>query len=218
MSGLHPSIRDYGDQAVLLEWAVSGYDETVSSEIHSLAARLRQSKDFIEVMPGYDSLVVSFDCANLTAAAAERRIKNALVEAARDDRVIVDRMIEIPVHYGGVNGPDLDAMADQIGMSADELVSRHSERDYRVCMMGFIPGFAFLSDVDPALQHPRHDTPRAAVPAGSVGIANWQTGIYGLDSPGGWQIIGRTDLTLFDASRKTPFLLEAGDRIRFVPK
>ena len=84
--------------------------------------------------------------------------------------------------------------------------------------MGFIPGFTFLSEVDPVLHHPRHATPRAMVPAGSVGIANWQTGIYGLESPGGWQIIGRTDLAMFDPNRDEPFLVTAGDRIRFVPQ
>ena len=109
------------------------------------------------------------------------------------------------------------AIKKSSGLSQSEIIDLHSAREYRVCMMGFIPGFCFLSEVPTSLQHPRHSTPRANVPAGSVGIAGWQTGIYGLDSPGGWQIIGRTPLKLFDTSREDLFLMEAGDRIKFIP-
>lgn len=218
MSDLHPNIRPYGDHAVLVEWETQGFDAEVSDKVHALAARLRKKQAFIEVMPGYDSLVASFDGADMTAASAARRVKDAVVREARTETEIDGRLVEIPVSYGGADGPDLSAMADRIGKTPEEVIALHTGRDYRVCMMGFIPGFAFLSDVDSVLQHPRHATPRAVVPAGSVGIANWQTGIYGLESPGGWQIIGRTDLAMFDAARNTPFLVEAGDRIRFVPQ
>lgn len=215
---MSPTVRPYGDHAVLVEWSVAGFDAGVSDQVHALAARLRKHGRFTEVMPGYDSVVASFDSARMSVGAAKRRIETILVEEARQDSSVEGKRIDIPVHYGGSDGPDLYAMADRIGKSPEEVIALHSGRDYRVCMMGFIPGFAFLSEVDPILQHPRHATPRAVVPAGSVGIANWQTGIYGLESPGGWQIIGRTDLTMFDATRKKPFLVEAGDRIRFVPQ
>lgn len=213
-----PSIENYGDNAVLVKWAVSGFDAGVSEAVHALAAQLRQRNDFIEVMPGYDSLVASFDGAKMTVGAAKLRIENAIVKPGGAQLGSEGRLIDIPVIYGGEAGPDLDALAKAVGLSPKEVIDRHSKRTYRVCMMGFIPGFAFLSEVDPTLQHPRHETPRSVVPAGSVGIANWQTGIYGLESPGGWQIIGRTELTMFDATRDEPFLVEAGDRIRFVPK
>jgi KipI family sensor histidine kinase inhibitor len=172
-------------------------------------------------MPGYDSVVASFDAAVMSLGTAKDHVSEAFAATLSQSASAgsdASRLIEIPVAYGGADGPDLYAMADRIGRSPEEVIALHSDREYRVCMMGFIPGFAFLSEVDPILQHPRHATPRLQVPAGSVGIANWQTGIYGLESPGGWQIIGRTDLDMFDALRESPFLVEAGDRIRFVPK
>ena len=215
---LQPTVRQYGDHAVLVEWDVAGFDPAVSDQVHALAARLRKSKTFIEVMPGYDSLVVSFDAAKLSVSAAVLKVENALMREARSEIPAQGRLVDIPVSYGGADGQDIYAMADRIGTTPEKVISLHSGREYRVCMMGFIPGFAFLSEVDPILQHPRHATPRAIVPAGSVGIANWQTGIYGLESPGGWQIIGRTELDMFDANRRKPFLVEAGDRIRFVSK
>ena len=107
---------------------------------------------------------------------------------------------------------------DSAKLSIDEVIAQHSAQTYRVCMMGFIPGFTFLSPAPKALHHSRLATPRAKVAAGSVGIANWQTGIYGLESPGGWQIIGRTPLSIFDAKRGPAFLLNAGDRVRFIPQ
>jgi len=127
-------------------------------------------------------------------------------------------VIDIPVHYGGKNGPDMETICDTAKLSVDEVITQHSAQTYRVCMMGFIPGFTFLSPAPKALHHPRLTTPRAKVPSGSIGIANWQTGIYGLESPGGWQIIGRTPLSIFDARRETPFLINAGDRVRFIPQ
>ena len=213
MSG--PRVLNYGDNAVLVHWEVDGFDAAVSDRIHALAADLRARGAFTEVMPGYDSLVASFDAATLPLDRARVRVENALKRAVESDAV-AGRLVDIPVHYGSEHGPDLDALADAKGLTPADVIERHAAREYRVCMMGFIPGFAFLSEMDAALQHPRHATPRAHVPAGSVGIANWQTGIYGLDSPGGWQIIGRTDAVMFDAARDKPFLVEAGDRIRFV--
>lgn len=218
MTAITPTIRHYGDNAVLVEWATTGFNAAVSDQVHALAAQLRKTPIFTEVMPGYDSLVVSFDAAALTLDAVKQQVKTALQQDMDINAASNSRLVEIPVNYGGADGPDLEAMAERIGKTPQEVIALHSDREYRVCMMGFIPGFAFLSEVDPVLQHPRHATPRAVVPAGSVGIANWQTGIYGLDSPGGWQIIGRTDLAMFDATRDVPFLVEAGDRIRFVPQ
>jgi KipI family sensor histidine kinase inhibitor len=218
MSAGVPSLRNYGDNAVLVEWATSGFDADVSDQVHALAAKLRKTPFLTEVMPGYDSLVVSFDAAAQTIAAVTQHVEHALQSGAALDAATQSRLVDIPVTYGGEAGPDLAALAETIGKTPAEVIALHSEPEYRVCMMGFIPGFAFLSAVNPLLQHPRHATPRAHVPAGSVGIANWQTGIYGLDSPGGWQIIGRTSVTMFDAARDDPFYVEAGDRIRFVPQ
>lgn len=218
MTATAPLIRHYGDNAVLVEWDTVGFNASVSDQVHALAAQLRKTPIYAEVMPGYDSLVVSFDAAALSVDTVTQQVKIALQADPDMNAASESRLVDIPVNYGGSDGPDLEAMAERIGKTPQEIIALHSDREYRVCMMGFIPGFAFLSEVDPVLQHPRHATPRAVVPAGSVGIANWQTGIYGLDSPGGWQIIGRTDLAMFDAKRDAPFLVEAGDRIRFVPQ
>ncbi len=120
------------------------------------------------------------------------------------------------MQYGGDGGPDLKAVAEQSGCSEQEVIERHIHRTYRVYMLGFVPGFAYMGRVDPAIAAPRHRVPRERVPAGSVGIAGGQTGVYPVDSPGGWQVIGRTTTVMFDANRATPSLLAPGDLVRFV--
>lgn len=127
------------------------------------------------------------------------------------------RLVEIPVHYGGSDGPDIDAVAKHTGLSVDALIERHSAAEYTVYFLGFQPGFAYLGGLDPALATPRRKDPRVTVPAGSVGIGGEQTGVYPTASPGGWQLIGRTSAVLFDPNRDPPSLLEPGDRVRFVP-
>ena len=127
------------------------------------------------------------------------------------------RIITIPVRYGGSFGPDLPEVAEYHGMTPSEVIALHSAVTYRVYMIGFSPGFPFLGGLDPRLHTPRKKSPREKVPAGSVGLADQQTGIYSLDSPGGWQLIGRTPVKLFDLSREEPLLLGAGDRVLFQP-
>jgi KipI family sensor histidine kinase inhibitor len=127
------------------------------------------------------------------------------------------RRVEIPVQYGGDHGPDLQAVAQAHGLTPEDVIRIHSQRDYLVYMMGFTPGFPYLGEMDPQLATPRLSTPRSRVPAGSVGIAGEQTGIYPVDSPGGWRIIGWTAQRLFDPDRQPPFLLAPGDVVRFVP-
>ena len=127
------------------------------------------------------------------------------------------RILTIPVHYGGSFGPDLPEVAEYHGMTPSEVIALHSAVTYRVYMIGFSPGFPFLGGLDPRLHTPRKKSPREKVPAGSVGIADQQTGIYSLDSPGGWRLIGRTPVKLFDLSREEPLLLGAGDRVLFQP-
>jgi biotin-dependent carboxylase-like uncharacterized protein len=125
-------------------------------------------------------------------------------------------VVEVPVLYGGEFGPDLDEVAARAGMSADEVVATHAGTEYRVYMMGFMPGFPYLGGMSPRIATPRLGTPRIAVPAGSVGIAGGQTGIYPTESPGGWRLIGRTPMHLFNAARTPPAAIEAGDHVRFV--
>jgi inhibitor of KinA len=125
--------------------------------------------------------------------------------------------VELPVCYGGEFGPDLGEVAGHCGLSEPEVIARHSGAEYRVYMLGFAPGFAYLGGLDPAIAAPRRQTPRLKVPAGSVGIAGLQTGIYPLETPGGWQIIGRSPQRLFRPGQEEPCLLKPGDRLRFVP-
>ena len=125
--------------------------------------------------------------------------------------------IQIPVVYGGGGGPDLDAVAGFAGCSPAEVVERHASTTYRVYMLGFVPGFAYLGRVDRLIAAPRHRVPRERVPAGSVGIAGEQTGVYPVETPGGWQLIGRTNLRMFDPDRHPASLLLPGDLVRFIP-
>ncbi len=209
-------IIPYGDTAFLIRVEVDGFSRDVCQYVQDLRRIFDKEPGWIENVAGYDSLLLSFNPLILDPTEAERRIRKTL-ETYKQPSKKTGRIVEIPVIYGGEYGPDLEVIEQSSGLSADEVIQRHSGRDYLVCMMGFIPGFTFLSDVDPQLQHNRRATPRALVPAGSVGIAGWQTGIYGLDSPGGWQIIGKTELKMFDKKRDPAFLLEAGDNVRFVP-
>jgi len=212
-----PRLSFYGDRAILVEWKTDGFSEAVNDAVHSLAAHLRQSRKYIEVVPGYDSLVCVFDLAERSLKETKRHIENILARN-QSNETSAGKLVEIPVHYGGANGPDMDTICAASKLPEDKVIALHSQNEYRVCMMGFIPGFTFLSLAPQQLHHPRLATPRTKVPAGSIGIANWQTGIYGLESPGGWQIIGRTPLSIFDSNRDPLFLLEAGDRVRFTPQ
>jgi KipI family sensor histidine kinase inhibitor len=160
-----------------------------------------------------NNLTLVFDPLQLEQDDLALQLKNAWDEAAEVD--VGTAEIEIPVHYGGADGPDLAALAKQLNLSVDELVKRHTQADYIVFFLGFQPGFAYLGGLDPTLHAPRHPKPRLEVPAGSVGIGGEQTGIYPAVSPGGWQLLGRTDLKLFDPARNPPTLMQPGDRVRF---
>jgi inhibitor of KinA len=152
-----------------------------------------------------------------------RTDRNALIasierEATRPSVQVVDRQpIRVPVCYGGVLGPDLARVAEFGGMSEADAVRLHTDTRYRVFMLGFLPGFAYLGLVHPRIATPRLTTPRTRVPRGSVGIAGLQTGIYPADTPGGWQIVGRTPMRPFDDRRDEPFLFAAGDAVEFYP-
>jgi len=206
----------YGDAAFLIRFDTKGYSAPVSTQIHALIRSLKKQPYWEELVPGYNSLLACFSPTVLKASEARAHLSKAL-SGKISDHAASEKVIEIPVCYGGEYGPDMEAIQKTSGLSETEIIERHSGEIYSVCMMGFVPGFTFLSEAPKELHHPRHTTPRAEVPAGSVGIAGWQTGIYGLDSPGGWQLIGRTPLKIFDGSRDEPFLLSAGNRIKFVP-
>jgi KipI family sensor histidine kinase inhibitor len=207
------------DDAWLLRLG-DGIDEAVNARVHRLAARLRaQAPAWLrDLVPAYASLALFFDETAIDALAVKAWLsaRCAEPEAADGDTRATQRLIEIPVVYGGDYGPDLERGAAELGLSAQELIARHSGGDYTVAMIGFAPGFPYLSGLDPALALPRLATPRTEVAAGSVAIGGAQTGIYPRPGPGGWRLLGRTPRVLFDVARAEPSLLQPGDRVRFV--
>ena len=210
-----PEILPYGDGAFLVQFQTQHYDPNVTDRIETLKVALQKSNDWVEIVTGYNALLVSFNPQNISPDTAVKHLENTLRTPKKPLKT--GRVIDVPVCYGGHFGPDIDAISQSSGLSTDAIIALHSQETYQVCMMGFIPGFTFLSEAPKALHHPRHATPRLSVPAGSVGLAGWQTGIYGLESPGGWQIIGRTPSRIFDSTRAEPFLIKSGDSVKFTP-
>jgi len=213
---LTPDIIEYGDSALLVQFKTNSFSLDVNNRIHQLSKTLSSKPDWQELVPGYDSILCCFDMAHISMERAKKNIATAIKKTASVE-ITESKIIEVPVVYGGIYGPDMAAIKKSSGLNQSQIIETHSAQPYSVCMMGFIPGFCFLSEIPSPLKHPRHKSPRSLVPAGSVGIAGWQTGIYGLDSPGGWQIIGRTPHKMFDKNREKPFLVKAGDKIKFIP-
>lgn len=179
-----------------------------------LASGLAKTPGVLELIPGMNNLTLCFDPL-ATEVGVLQDAAQALWAMPPSSRRL-GRVVEIPVRYGGEDGPDLADVAAHCGLSADEVVRRHTKARYTVYFIGFQPGFAYLGGLDEALHTPRRAAPRLAVPAGSVGIGGAQTGIYPLATPGGWQLIGRTAVPLFSPDAEPPTLLAPGDRVRFV--
>lgn len=210
-----------GEDALLLE-ADGGIDAETNARVHALARQLEVARPawLRDIVPGYSSLALFVDDdggADDPLAPAEAWLRGQLDAMPERSAAAPMRVVEIPVRYGGEDGPDLEAVARHAGLGPEDVVARHAGGVYSVAMLGFAPGFPYLLGLDPALATPRRATPRTRVPAGSVAIGGAQAGLYPQDSPGGWQLIGRTDLVLFDATRDPPSLLSPGDRVRFVP-
>ncbi|MEJ7685503.1 MAG: 5-oxoprolinase subunit PxpB [Variovorax sp.] len=182
--------------------------------IWALADEALQWRGVHEALPGMNNLSLLFDPGQIDAVELEMQVLSAWPQLAA--AAIAGRRIDIPVAYGGEAGPDLHDVAAHTGLAASEVVRRHSSVEYVVYLLGFLPGFAFLGGLPPELATPRRAEPRVAVPARSVGIGGEQTGVYPLVSPGGWHLIGRTSLELFDPRAAEPTLLRPGDRVRFV--
>ena len=185
-------------------------------DAQALAAQLRTADFWLDVVPGIDSVVTRFDALKTSARDARSAIEEVLGKGI-GPLDIGDELVEIPVMYGGEFGPDLEELSAATGLSPDEIIALHAGREYRVEMVGFTPGFAFIGGLDERLRVPRRKEPRPCVPAGSVGIADARTGLYAMASPGGWTLIGRTPYTLFDAAAEQPFKLAPGMRVRFRP-
>ena len=208
-------LREAGDSALLLELPAL-IDPDVNARAIAIARSVRQAaiRGVRDVVSTYRSVAVFFDPLIADAAAIADALHRAIDEPTCTE---ARQPVEIQVAYGGTDGPDLDDVARFARCTAQQVIERHASRSYRVFMLGFLPGFAYMGTVDDAIAMPRRATPRLRVPAGSVGIAGRQTGIYPIESPGGWQIIGRTAAKMFDPARIEPALLAPGDDVRFVP-
>ncbi len=187
----------------------------LQERIRSLARRALEHDAVAEAVAGLGNLTLFLRSPD-DAEALLARLPAWASEAAAAE-ASAPRTIEIPVRYGGADGPDLPAVAQRCGLAEDEVVRLHAAGEYLVFFLGFQPGFAYLGGLDARLATPRLATPRTEVPAGSVGIGGAQTGVYPRRAPGGWNLIGRTELALFDPFGSPPSLLQAGDRVRFVP-
>ncbi len=200
------------DSAVLLRLGET-IDPVINRQVRMLAAALTLDPfpGIIETVPGYASLTIHYDSLTLTHAQVCEWLESRLGLAAESASRPV-KTVEVPVTY---DGPDLDFVAAHCRLTIDEVIRLHTSTPYTVYMMGFTPGFPYLGILPQALRVPRLETPRPKVPAGSVALAGVQTGIYPVDSPGGWRLVGRTPLTLFDPQREPPFLFAPGDEVRF---
>ena len=208
-------IRDAGDSAILLELEPV-IDPAVNARAIAIATAITDQRlaGVRDVIPTYRSVAVHLDPWTCDIEALRKAMREA---AASPPASASGSLVEVPVSYGGDNGPDLDDVAAIAKLPARTVIDRHCGPEYRVFMLGFLPGFAYMGIVDASIAAPRKATPRTRIPAGSVGIAGRQTGVYPRSSPGGWQLIGRTPLNVFDPAREPASLFRAGDRVKFIP-
>ena len=216
-----PAFLPAGDSAAAMTLG-SEINPAVNAAVHRWTAAIERAgaegaaDGVIEVVPAYASLLIHYD-PRLTDFESLRSAILALSPDEGGERSRVGRLVELPTSYGGEDGPDLPYVAENAGMSEAEVVEIHSSADYLVYAMGFSPGFPYLGGLDPRLAAPRLPSPRTLIPAGSVGIAETQTGVYPVASPGGWRLIGRTQTPLFNPAANPPATISPGDRVRFVP-
>jgi inhibitor of KinA len=205
-----------GDTAVVIE--LGEEIDLATHEMVKAVAHLIDSSSLegmVEYIPAFTTVTLIYDPLVTTYDRFTERVRTLLDEAPSESAAVEDRRVDIPVCYGGDFGPDLDAVSFHTGLSTEEVVTIHGEPDYLVYMIGFAPGFPYLGGMSERLASPRRESPRARIPPGSVGIAGSQTGVYPIETPGGWQLIGRTPLRLFRPERDEPSLLRTGDRVRF---
>lgn len=204
-----------GERAVVLELEPP-ISLSSQQRIWGLSARLMARPEVIEVVPGMNNITVMLSDPQHTALDAIEWLQSWWEKSEQLESEV--RQVEIPVVYGGAAGPDLDEVARHSGLTPQQVVQAHAAAEYTVFFIGFQPGFPYLAGLDDRLHTPRRAEPRVMVPAGSVGIGGSQTGVYPLASPGGWQLIGLTDVVLFNPQSQPPTFLRPGDSVRFVPQ
>jgi KipI family sensor histidine kinase inhibitor len=206
-----------GDSSLLVE-----FGDEISPDINRrISATVQLLKEqhvegVVDLIPAFCSLLINYDPRVISFEEISERVQGILKLDAKAG-VQKKKIYEIPVCYGGEYGPDIEHIAQHAGLTVEEVIQIHSSRDYLIYMLGFLPGFCYLGGLDERIHTPRLANPRIKISAGSVGIGGSQTGIYPLDSPGGWQLMGMTPVKTYDPERENPILVEAGDYIRFVP-
>jgi len=225
MSSENVRIFPLGDSALTAE-----FGKTVSASLNKKAIALSEHFEhhpfsgFIESVPAYASTTIFYDLVTVRRGfpdftSAFDAVEKLVIDAVQNidiTQVDATRTVEIPVYFDKESALDLEYVAERSGMSPTDVIDLFTAATYRVFMLGFLPGFTYMGEIDPRIAIPRKESPRLAVPKGSVGIAGRQTGIYSLDSPGGWQIIGRTEVEMFTPDAETPTYLRPGDQVRFV--
>ena len=206
-----------GDASLLVEFGKE-INPDINRKIAATVQLMREQhiEGVVDVIPSFCALLINYDPRVIGYEEIKSRIKDLLrleIKAGEERK----KVFEIPVCYGGEFGPDIATIAEHAGLSEQEVIELHSSRDYLIYMLGFLPGFCYLGGLDERIFTPRLASPRLKIDAGSVGIGGSQTGIYPLDSPGGWQLMGKTPVKTYDPDREVPILFEAGNYIRFVP-
>ena len=211
-----PKIVPVGDSAVLVQLG-NEIDIITNQRVHALAAliNMSSSEGVIETVPAYATLLVHYDPLILSFVQINHYLRGKLAQIVDTESRKRNR-VEIPVRYGGEYGVDLESVARHCQLQIEDVVRIHNQKTYTVFMMGFTPGFPYMGKLEEAIVTPRLETPRTRVPAGTVAIAGSQTGIYPIDSPGGWQLIGWTPLRLFSPESESPFLFSPGDEVKFI--
>ena len=204
-----------GDTSLSVEFG-NEISEDINAKIRAFNIALSQSgiKGIVETVPTYRSLMVHYDPGVISYASLVKKMKGLLGQLD-SIQIPPSEVLEIPVLYGGEEGPDLAFVAEHNGKTEKEVIKIHTSTEYLIYMLGFTPGFTYLGGMSDEIATPRLKTPRVKIPAGSVGIAGAQTGVYPIDSPGGWQLIGRTPVRMYDPDRSEPILPQAGQYIKF---
>lgn len=208
-----PRVSTLGDSAVTVTFG-EGISEELNDLVVAEAAKISSARlpGVLDVVPAYASLTVHYDPCRLSYIDLVTRLR-AMTPNSAERAAAAPASHVIPVRY---DGEDLNEVAERLNLGATDVIAIHTSREYRVFVIGFVPGFAYLGPLDERLVLPRRDAPRKRVPAGSVALAEAQTGVYPSETPGGWHLIGTTDVRMFDPGRTKPALLSAGDRVRFV--
>ncbi|MEM2103106.1 MAG: 5-oxoprolinase subunit PxpB [Candidatus Bathyarchaeia archaeon] len=213
-----PKYAPMGDRALLVKFGDS-IDPNINRKVHMLNRAIEQTKivGVEECVPAYTSLLVCYNPLKISYECLVYQLKDLEPNLDEFDTSTEVRQVVVPTVYGDEFGPDLADVAKLHNLTIEEVIRIHSETEYTVYMIGFIEGFSYMGKVPDSIATPRLETPRLKIPAGSVGIAGNQTGIYPCESPGGWRIIGRTPLKLFNPYAQQPTLFQPGDKVRFKP-